>query len=227
MEATCERRQGTRQPVRRASESGIPDFAESRASNLSMAELGLANVNSSESPTGSPSRGVSGASRFGQSPAGPAGDRVHLPVSSGCRLSRWARGRLRKPDRQREAGPPADASSTSDAAPRRADTTTGSGVLRPVVGCYDESHDPCRHPCPSSSVTLPMLSASMKKLQVDGGDLAPVSHLWTRPLPPPSISASTSATPTRWKSPEIECFRQPAAVAKSRALLSSAWVARP
>ena len=51
-------------------------------------------------------------------------------------------------------------------------------------------------------------------------------HRCTRPLPPPPISASTSVTPTRWKSPGIECFRQPAAVPNSNARLSSAWVAR-
>ena len=42
-------------------------------------------------------------------------------------------------------------------------------------------------------------------------------HLCTRPEPPPWISASTSSTVKRLKSPGIECFRQDAATANSRA----------
>ena len=43
------------------------------------------------------------------------------------------------------------------------------------------------------------------------------SYRCTRPVPSPPIRRTTSATPTRLKSPMMECFRQDAATANARA----------
>ena len=237
VEATCERRQGTRQPVRRARlASPVSRTSPNRALQICQWQNGTCEC---EFERISDRESVSGRQRCIEiRPVASGfrpGDRVHLPVSSGYRPSRWVGGRLRKSDSTTDAGSTTGRPTTNAGfdsvrrtdngrlidvgrRPTADDPTTGSG-------CYDRSRGTTMDPTTASVRASPPLRVDRGRQDDSPADASrhrSVPHLWTRPLPPPSISASTSATPTRWKSPEIECFRQPAAVAKSRALLSSA-----